>query len=74
MALHFDLMVNDEPIGRFVCIRKGRLVPDRANTYDVSVTSVDGRARRTTVRHHYGDGAWVLVLNALHALAQVPND
>lgn len=74
MALHFDLQVNGEPIGRFVARRLHPAVKDRANMYEVSVSSVDGRVRHTTVTHHYGDGAWKLVLAALYALSQVPDE
>lgn len=71
MALHFPLMVNDEPIGRFVAQRREPAIPaDRICTYDVTVT-LRGSTRTAVVRHNYDAGAYGLVAAGLAAVNQM---
>jgi len=75
VALWFDLMVNDVQIGRFVARRLGPVIEDRANHYEVTAYAFNPPVhRRTEVRHFYGDGAWVLLKNAMTALATAPDE
>lgn len=70
LALHFDLKVNGDFIGRFVAQRREAVIPaDWTCTYDITVTDPDG-TRTCVIRHNYRDGAFQLVTAALATLAE----
>lgn len=65
IALHFPLMINTTVIGYFYAQRiEGTTDPDSSGIYRIEITH-NGRVWQSTVRHRYGDGAFVLVRKAL---------
>lgn len=76
MALHFDLMVNDRPIGREVVIRRLEPLGDRhvqpgqgdGRVYTYEVYVYDEPERCVRFKHDYDDGALWCARRALDAL------
>ena len=69
MALHFDIMVNREPIGRVVAQRMALINPDGPNDYIVEVEYPLGTVKELKVQHYYDDGALVLIAHIMGAAA-----
>lgn len=64
MALHFPILVNDNPIGNVVITRQHDLIPGQSSTYKVTANLVN-ETYDVTVQHLYEDGALVLIQKAL---------
>lgn len=75
MALWFDLMVNDAPIGRMIVTRitpLGEITADTTATYRVQVAKPDGMFHGD-VQHRFGDGAWELVRKVIETMNGDPH-
>lgn len=68
MSLHFSLEINNRRIGFFYAVRvNGSNNPDSINMYQVEMRKSEpnefnlGLPVTFTIKHRYGDGAWVLI-------------
>ncbi|MGV8847776.1 hypothetical protein [Tessaracoccus sp.] len=73
MALHGQIKVNDEVIGSWGA-KRGSPNTDGSFTYQTLVT-INGKTKRGTVQHQFGDGAALLASKVLATIGvQRPPD
>jgi len=60
-------------ISRMEPLRDGAPPENEVYRYSVDLAEPNGAQSATTVDHRYGDGAWVLISNALAALGHGEN-
>lgn len=68
-----EYMIGNLSITRMEPLREGAPPENEVYRYSVDLIETNGAQSATTINHRYGDGAWVLISNALAALGHEEN-